>query len=554
MKRSLVVLLLICALLAWHCAVLCAAEPQTDADAYTYDELFGSGSDTPPALTEPAAEGEGESESEDEAQTAPEAEAEANAEPENQSSSDTGEESAPDPEAAATAEPETDPVPESEDVGETDAAPETQGEQDDAPANATDTEAPPETEANPGEGESGLITNVFYDTDLRQALSDVAAQAGVVIIPDSTVQGYVTADLVDIPLEDALRMLLVSGGFVFKQMNGYYLVGAPDPANPNFHLLSETEVIELNYVDGTALAAYLAGPYGRYVTIEGAPAPLPERERAAYRRPTTRQVTGGTRLFITAPREIIQRIKADLAKIDVPRTQVMLEAVVLEVSEEGLKEIGIDWASRWVRFASEAMAIGGNAGGSQSAETFPAGSLSYSELSFVQTAQLQALVQKGKARLRANPRVTTIEGQTAEIEVGQEKYFAIVTGPVTFPYTTLEQIPAGITLRITPTVIEETREVIARVEPEVRDVTGKGPTGLPEITYRRASTTVRVKDGESIVIGGLITEFQTRAESKFPLLGDIPLIGNLFRRVSSREVTSEVVIIITPHILGDTEQ
>jgi general secretion pathway protein D len=86
----------------------------------------------------------------------------------------------------------------------------------------------------------------------------------------------------------------------------------------------------------------------------------------------------------------------------------------------------------------------------------------------------------------------------------------------------------------------------------VRDVTGKGPTGLPEITYRRASSTVRVKDGESIVIGGLTTEFETRTESKTPLLGDIPLVGNLFRRASSRETKTEVVIIITPHILDDT--
>ncbi len=431
------------------------------------------------------------------------------------------------------------------------------------PSSVSSTLAPPPDIRHNAAGEP-LITNVFADTDLRQALSDIAAQASVIIIPDATVQGTISADLRDVPLEAALRMVLVSDGLAFKHMDGYYLVGAPDPANPNFYLLSETEVIELNYLDGNAIAAYLAGPYGKFAIVEGAAPAEPERDmtrdrtRATTQRvPSARATVTGTRLFVTAPRPIIDRIQADLALIDRPRTQVMLEAVVMEVSEDALKEIGVDWATRWVRFASQAasMALGGNQGtgnlGSQSSMALPAGSLTYSELSFTETAQLTALIEKGKARLRANPRVATTEGQPAEIEVGQEKYFSIVTGPVTFPYTTLEQIASGISLRITPTVVEKTREVIARVEPDVRDVTGKGVNGLPEITYRRAVTNLRVKDGQSIVIGGLTSEFTSHTSSKLPLLGGIPLLGHLFRRSSSRQMKTEVIIIITPHILDE---
>jgi type II secretory pathway component GspD/PulD (secretin) len=399
-----------------------------------------------------------------------------------------------------------------------------------------------------------LVTNVFADTDIRQALSDVASETGAVIIPDATVQGVVSADLADVPLEDALRMLLVAGGYVFKKMPGYYLVGAADPTNPNFYLLSETEVVELKYVTGSAISAYLTGPYGKFVTIEGGPPPRTERERQrpGYdQRTTPAQPTAGTRLFLTAPREIINRIKADLALIDQPRTQVMLEAAVVEVSEEALKEIGIDWATTWTKFTSRGSTMRSeNQTSSLAAEALPASSLTYSQLSFTQMARLQALVQTGKAHLRANPRVATLEGQTAEIEVGQEKYFAIITGPVTFPYTTLEQIPSGITLRITPTVVEETGEVVAQVEPEVRDVTGSGSNGLPEITFRRAVTNVRVRDGESILIGGLINEFSTYSSSKFPILGDLPLLGHLFRHTASRRVRTETIITVTPHVLG----
>jgi len=421
------------------------------------------------------------------------------------------------------------------------------------PAPAVSPAAPaPAVEIKRSEKGEPLITNVFADTDMRQALSDVAAQAGVIIIPDSTVQGTVSADLKDVPLERALSMLLQTGGFAFAKLDGYYLVGLPDPANPNFYLLSATEVVELKYVAPQTIAALLNGPYGRYLSAEGVTPPTQEareRERTPPRMAGASAAAAGApqlyRLVISAPRDMIARIKADIALLDKPPTQVMLEAVVLEVSEEALKNVGIDWASRWIKFASRASSI---VSGGQTIAT-DAGSLTYSEISNTEMATLTALVEKGKARLRANPRVATAEGQTAEIEVGKESYFAIVTGPVTFPYTTLEQIKSGILLRITPRVLEPEGVVVARIEPEVRDVTGKGSSGLPEITFRRASTNLRVKDGQSIVIGGLINEFTTRTRSKVPFLGDLPLLGNLFRRSSSRQSRTEVVIIITPHIL-----
>ena len=429
-----------------------------------------------------------------------------------------------------------------------------------APATAAPTPAPaPEPPAEIKRNEKGepLVTNVFVDTDMRQALSDLAAQAGVIIIPDSTVQGTVSADLKDVPLERALSMLLQTGGFAFAKLDGYYLVGAPDPSNPNFYLLSATEVVELKYVAPQTIAALLSGPYGRYLSAEGFTPPMQEtreRERPPYRMGGTAAAAAGPpqsyRLVISAPRGMVDRIKADIALLDQPPTQVMLEAVVLEVSEDALKNVGIDWATRWIKFASKASSI---VSGGQTIAT-DAGSLTYSEISNTEMATLTALVENGKARLRANPRVATAEGQTAEIEVGKESYFAIITGPVTFPYTTLEQIKSGILLRITPRVIEPEGVVAARIEPEVRDVTGRGPNGLPEITYRRASTNLRVKDGQSIIIGGLINEFTTHRRSKVPILGDLPLLGNLFRRSSSQQTKTEVVIIITPHILDAAGQ
>ena len=410
--------------------------------------------------------------------------------------------------------------------------------------------APP-AEIRRNEKGEPLITNVFADTDLRQALGDIAAQASVTIIPDATVQGTVSADLKDVPLEKALDMILSAGGFAWRQREGYYLVGAPTPENPNFTIFCDTEVVALRYVDCSTLADYLGGPYKPYIAVER---PRPQAvtgqpQRMAGARAPTEASAGRNRLIITAPPSIMKRIKEDLARIDVPARQVMLEASVIELTEEALKEVGIDWTLRHFQVASQAMVLGGITG--QNATQLEPGSLTYTEVANKEMATLKALLEKGQARLRANPRVATADGETAEIQVGQESYFAIITGPVTFPYTTLEQIPSGITLRITPRVVEETREIIADVYTDVRDVTGTGANNLPVITYRQASTRVKVKEGQGIVIGGLTTEVEQRTRRKVPFLGDLPLIGQLFRRSTTHTKTTEVIIVITPHILDD---
>jgi type II secretory pathway component GspD/PulD (secretin) len=409
-----------------------------------------------------------------------------------------------------------------------------------------------------------LVTNVFVETDLKQALSDIAAQTGVPIIADNTVQGTITADLKDVPLDLTLAMLLQTGGYASVKMNGYYLVGMPDPANPNFYLLSQTEVVKLNHVAPRTVLELLAIPYGRYLSAENYVPTFSDTTRdgsSTSQSYTRRSITGlsgssgmggsynrlgasspsvnlppeSDQLSITAPPALIARIKADIARIDSPRTQVMLEAVILEISEDALKDIGLNFTTRFL--ASSLLSGGSN--------------ITYSAIKGNETAQLTALVRNGTARLRANPRVSTAEGQTAEIEVGRENYFEIDTGNNNLSYATLEVIKSGILLRITPKVLEDTGEVMARIEPEVRDVTGRSSNGLPEITFRRAATNLRVHNGESIVIGGLINEFTSRTDSKIPILGDLPLVGKIFRGVNERKNKSEVVIIITPRILTD---
>ncbi|MHB1459117.1 MAG: type II secretion system protein GspD [Armatimonadota bacterium] len=391
-----------------------------------------------------------------------------------------------------------------------------------------------------------LVSNVFTETDLRQALSDISAQTGVTIMADATVQGMVSADIKDLPLEKALNMLLMSGGFSFTKLDDYYLVGLPDPTNPNFSLLTKTEYFQLKHTTPATIVSLLSQQYGKYISAIGAaPQTVSRRDQQNNNRPIQSQsaasgtIPGVPELYgvvITAPQSMIPRIKADIVALDKAPAQIMIEAVIIELNQDALKDLGLNWASRWL---SQDMSSGG-------------ANLVYSSIANNEIVKLTALVKNGQGKLRANPRLATEEGNTAELEVGKESYFSILSGSLAYQYATIETIKSGIFLRVTPRVNQPEDEVVVRIEPEVRDVTGKGLNGLPEITFRRAVTNLRVKNGESIVIGGLMNESSNESVNKIPILGDIPLIGGLFRSKSTIRSKSEVIIIVTPHIITET--
>jgi type IV pilus assembly protein PilQ len=178
---------------------------------------------------------------------------------------------------------------------------------------------------------------------------------------------------------------------------------------------------------------------------------------------------------------------------------------------------------------------------------------------------LRALLDEGKATVLANPSVAVVNGQTANINIDQLRYFrtgTLTTGtgagsraeeppPVVNPYYPLSQIDrieAGIKLEITPWV-GATDEITVKVTPEVSGITGVGPEGLPEVNRRTATTTLRVKDGESIVIGGLKQQEETKSVSRTPVLSELPLIGPLFRWEKKTRRETELVIVLTPHLL-----
>lgn len=361
--------------------------------------------------------------------------------------------------------------------------------------------------------EEPLITNVFVDTDIREALQDIAAQAGVVILPDETVSGYVTLELTEVPLSKALEMVLAPGGYVATKMDGYYLVSSGHPESPAFRNMARSERINLKDLDAEEALALLPDFYAQYV----------------------KAIPGKRFITITAPQPIIEDIKRILALSDVPRRQVMIDAVITEISGEEAKNLGIEW--------------GGTESGPYSLQFGELASIGgiFERLERV-VATIHLLEKEGKARIRSNPRLVVLDGEEGEIRVTREEYYAIVTGTAALATTSLETISAGVILKVRPYVVED-GEILLTLSPEVSNVVGAGLQELPVVSRRIVTTTVRVKEGETLVLGGLRQLIEVTTESKVPLLGDIPIIGALFRHKKATSEDKDVVILITPRIL-----
>lgn len=380
--------------------------------------------------------------------------------------------------------------------------------------------------------EAKLITNVFFETDIREALRDVSAQAGTPLVADDTVQGLVSLEVNDMPLEDVLEMMLAFGGYTYKEMEGYYLIGTAEPGSPTFNRLTTTKYIKPTYLSAAEVSGLISSSFSPFIQVSD-----------------TQNI-----LTITASDEMMIRIENDITEIDKAPRQIILQAVITDINKNGIETLSS--ALNWT-FNSLKKIDNETTGGVK----FDPSSLNSIGLTYATTGKLtrslissiQALVEVGEATIRATPRISTLDGQNARIFIGTQEMFSVTSGPVSFPTTQLETIDAGIILDITPS-ISESREIRVKIDQaEVSHVEARGALGLPILSKRTVSTTVRVRDGETIVIGGLLQRKRGYIEKKIPFLSDLPFLGRIFRSASHEDEETEVLIFITPHILRDDD-
>jgi type II secretory pathway component GspD/PulD (secretin) len=255
-----------------------------------------------------------------------------------------------------------------------------------------------------------------------------------------------------------------------------------------------------------------------------------------------------TLLLKGTPAALDQAVKV-LTLMDVPPRQMMIEAKVVETSPEFTKNLGVEWQWNPFEFAERPSLSGSATPDSRPKALGPLGFGSFGRVQFAPTATLNAMITNRQAKLLANPQIAVINDQDASIFIGDTLRFQSLaqSSPTTGNQFTVVEVPVGIILLVHPRVNDE-GNITLRVHPVVSTVSAI-VNGLPQTSAREAETTVRVKDGDTLVIGGLIRDEDIRTMSKIPLLGDLPLIGNLFRNELRNHRRTEVMVVLTIHLI-----
>ena len=275
-------------------------------------------------------------------------------------------------------------------------------------------------------------------------------------------------------------------------------------------------------------------------------------------------------LIITAPPDEMRSILAVIEQLDIRRAQVLVEAIIAELSENNSNALGVNFivdgtnnnrpaaytnlgnATQQLATAAAA-AQAGSAASLGSGLSLAAGRFGTSGVDF--GFLLSAIASDSDNNILSTPTLVTMDNQEAEIVVGQNVPF--VTGTQLSsannnPFQTIERQDIGISLKVKPQ-INEGDNIKMEIEQEVSDVSSTSVTGASDITTNKRSikTTVLVEDGQTLVLGGLIDDQISDTHDKVPMLGDIPLLGGLFRYRTTTKSKRNLMVFLHPTILRD---
>ncbi|MEZ4702006.1 MAG: hypothetical protein R2834_16860 [Rhodothermales bacterium] len=415
-------------------------------------------------------------------------------------------------------------------------------------------ESRPETRPVEGGEARVSIREGLVDLDLRDAgigdvLREVADRLGVGLILYTAPEGRITARAAGLSVEQTLGYLLKSTDLTYRREGDVFVVGGRQLTG-----IASTRLLRLQHIHPNGVAERLPESLRRAATFE-----VIDEQNA---------------LLVTAPQDLIAEIAAVIAQIDTPTPQILIEALVVDFERSELSQFGVTLERNGTDApAGETYAFGGGSdqaggitliAGPQAAGRYVdaltgllgVGSIGRLPSDFY--LRVQALERQGKVQIRSRPRIATLNGHKASISVGTTQYYILKT---LIPYAAagqvneaehFERVEANVTLEITPWV-GASGEVTAEIHPTFATPVGVlDPRVPPTINNRTVQTTVRLREGETIAIGGLIQDGESEASNRVPVLGRIPLLGRLFRNRRRDAHRSELVIFITPHVFfGD---
>jgi general secretion pathway protein D len=408
------------------------------------------------------------------------------------------------------------------------------------------------------------VTIELRGAELKDALNLLSKQSGIGIVVSGDVEGTVTANLNGIPFEKALEIILNSTGYGYSWEHGAVVV------NPRRVV---TKVVKVHYVDARKIAASLE----RFLSAEGS-------IKAVVEDPTEGvSGTGFSSKLIIKEREDNMADLLDLVdQLDAKPLQVHIEAKIIETTLGEDEKLGIRWnvsgsvtgavvpttfpfpkeTSDDTRFSPtpdpgdqrlyiKAPFPEGELFPYASPEDFVFGKVSAGEFSML----LQMLAERRNTNLISSPSITTLDNKPAEILIGRQIPVALYerqkeTGIMEI--IGYDQQSVGVNLWVTPHVGEDSL-ITLDIRPETSNIVefiGQY-NERPVTSTRVARTQVMVRSNETVVIGGLIREIERKTDSRVPILADIPILGRLFRHKSREKAKVDLLVFITPRIIGD---
>lgn len=420
------------------------------------------------------------------------------------------------------------------------------------------------------------ITFDYSDADVREVLDMLGAKAGINMIYGDDVSGTVTISLAKVPFDEAFKTLLNVKGLATQQSGDNILrIASPSTFLSEMKKgMAQTRVFFLNYLkaaDAKAQVDSVAGAEGR------------NSARCNADDTNNALIVTDTLLGLDATERLLKNL-------DRAPKQVVIEAKLVEVTLDNSLDYGISWSGYGEKNGNyvgagnsdDQMGKGNdspgldqptagvgtrlspplNAANGGTGVTLPA-NLVYGAFrlgkvasNYMFDAVITAAAKKGKAKVLSDPKVATLNNKEANINITtQIPYTTTETTASTPPTLTTKvtYITTGIVLRVTPTINSDGR-ISMKINPTVSQPSATVASvagGAPGIDTRSADTNVIVRNGETIVIGGLIHDTQSEAVFKVPILGDIPLLGYLFKKKSMSRTRMELLIFVTPRILED---
>jgi len=248
-------------------------------------------------------------------------------------------------------------------------------------------------------------------------------------------------------------------------------------------------------------------------------------------------------------------------KIDRPASQVMIEALVIEINSEELEELGINLYGQGENFTVTTPQITDVEG----AEVLSGLDIEYSDQSLLDAddvvlqsmfnANLKALLNSSSGEILSKPSVMVMDGRQARIQIGQHIPITRTTSGTSYTSEDIEYIPTGIILNIRPRISHDKNDILMQVEtiitdPEKLSYGSDGILITPIINNRKVETFIRVENNNPFIIGGLISDKKYDSTGGIPFLSKIPLLGKVFSNEGKNNVKKEVIIVLTPHIIS----